>query len=206
MPYSRIIFDFDGTLVDTLAHSIAAFQRIAPRFRLNLDFDLATARSLPTRELFKRMGVRFWTLPRLVRAFQDEVAFEADRWKLFPGIADELHRLTHRGCQLGILSSNREESIRTCLRSNGVEDRFAFIVGYPRFFGKARALRRILKDHRIAPDSALYIGDETRDIQAAHRTRIASAAVIWGFHTEELLSELQPRFLLRNPTELQQFP
>jgi phosphoglycolate phosphatase len=200
--YSHVIFDFDGTLVDSLANSIAAFQRIAPRFHLKLDLDLATARTLPTKDLFKRMGVHFWTLPRIIRAFQEEAAHDAPSLKLFPGIADTLAGFRARGVRLGILSSNREDAIRACLRANAVEDRFDFVVGYPKLFGKAKALRRILKAERIDRDALLYVGDEDRDVRAARKAKVASAAVTWGFHAEGLLAAAEPRYLVRSPGEL----
>jgi phosphoglycolate phosphatase len=200
--YRHVVFDFDGTLVDSLANSIAAFQRIAPRFHLTLDFDLATARTIPTRELFKRMGVSFWKLPRIVRAFQEEAAKDAPRLRLFPGVANALDALAARDCRLGILSSNREDAIRDCLRANGVEARFDFIVGYPKLFGKAKALRRILKAGRIDRDAFLYVGDEARDVQAAKKAKVSSAAVTWGFHAEPLLVAAAPDFLFRSPTDL----
>lgn len=204
MPYRHVVFDFDGTLVDSLAHSIAVFRRIAPRFKLNLDLDLETARTMPTKELFKHMGVRFWVLPRLVRAFQAEAALDAEKLKLFAGVPEMLAVLAGRGCRLGILSSNREDAIRACLRANGVEQHFAFVVGYPRLFGKAKALRRIMRAERIGRDELLYVGDESRDVQAANRARVAAAAVTWGFHAEALLTAMGPKYVVRTPGELAQ--
>lgn len=203
--FPHVVFDFDGTLVDSLEHSIAVFQQIAPRFRLKLDLDLATARTIPTRELFKRMGIGFWKLPRIIRAFQEETAKDAHNLKLFPGIVEAISTLVAHGSRLGILSSNREDAIRACLRANGIEEHFAFVVGYPRLFGKAKALRRILRNEGIARDEVLYVGDEARDVLAAKRARVTAAAVTWGFHAESLLREAEPQFLLQRPEELGRF-
>jgi phosphoglycolate phosphatase len=71
--------------------------------------------------------------------------------------------------RLGVLSSNREDNIRRCLRANGTEGHFAFAVGYPRLFGKAKALRRILRAERVGGPDVLYVGDEVRDVEAAER-------------------------------------
>jgi phosphoglycolate phosphatase len=202
MPYPWIVFDFDGTLVDSLAHSIDVFRRIAPQFKLKLDLDLDTARTMPTRQLFKQMGVSFWRLPRLIRTFQEEASHDAEKLALFAGVAATLEAFTVRGTRLGILSSNREDAIRRCLRTHGIEDRFSFVVGYPKLFGKAKALRRILKAERIDRSQLLYVGDEVRDIEAARKAKVASAAVTWGFHAEALLASAQPTHVIRNPDEL----
>ena len=80
-----------------------------------------TARSMPTRKLLRQLGIRFWRLPRMVRAFQAAMAEHAGDLQLHDGITGMLRGLSARGHRLGILSSNREDVIRTCLRANGVE-------------------------------------------------------------------------------------
>src|SRR5262249_24372982 len=71
--------------------------------------------------------------------------------------------------RLGILSSNSEDNIRRCLVANGVEQHFAFVVGYPRLFGKGKALRRILRAEKLDRSAVLYVGDEGRGVEAAQR-------------------------------------
>ena len=56
-----------------------------------------------------------------------------------------LEQIGRSGCRMGIVSSNAEDNIRTCLRANGAEPWFEFVVGYPRLLGKQRGLRRILR-------------------------------------------------------------
>jgi phosphoglycolate phosphatase len=202
MTYRHVIFDFDGTLADSWAAAVAIFARLAPRFRLTPLADPEAARTTPTRQLLKQMGVSFWTLPRLVRAFYEEAAGEADGLRLFDGLPATLAELAGRGHTLGVLSSNREDIIRRCLSANGVEDHFAFVVGYPKLFGKAKALRRILKAERADRGGVLYVGDEVRDMEAAAKARVAAAAVTWGFHAESLLAAARPTYLVRTPAEL----
>lgn len=202
MRYPLIVFDFDGTLVDSLEASVAIFQRLAPQLGLTAPMDLESARGTPTRQLFRDMGLSFWKLPRVVRTFQNAAAEEAENLKLFTGMQEVLAALVARGHRLGVLSSNREDTIRRCLRTNTAEDHFAFVHGYPRLFGKGRLLRRILRQEQVEAGNVLYVGDEQRDVEAARKARVAVAAVTWGFHTEALLTSAAPTFLLRDPGEL----
>ncbi|MGL6096548.1 MAG: HAD-IA family hydrolase [Fimbriiglobus sp.] len=202
MPYRLIVFDFDGTLADSLARAVAAFNRLAPRLGLKPVADVETARATPTRQLLRQLGIRFWRLPKVVRAFRDEVAAESAELRLHPGISDALAELAGRGYRLGVLSSNREDNIRNCLRANGAEGHFAFVVGYPKLFGKAKALRKILKTERLDRADVLFVGDELRDIEAGRRARVATAAVTWGFHAEKLLAASGAPFVLRRPADL----
>ena len=197
-----VVWDFDGTLADSLAASLAIFNRIAPELGFRPLTDLAAARLTPTRELLRRQGIRFWRLPRVIRRFQAEAAGEAGTPKLVPGLADVLAALAGRGPRLGVLSSNREDAIRRCLAANGVEQHFAFVVGYPKLFGKGKALRRILRAERRAAADVLYVGDEVRDVEAARKAGVAAAAVTWGFHAEPVLRAARPDFVVTQPAEL----
>ena len=73
MRFPQIVFDFDGTLADSLAVSRHHLSEDGPdsescdRSRI-----LETARGLTSRQLLKQMGVRLWQLPRVVRAFRAE--------------------------------------------------------------------------------------------------------------------------------------
>jgi phosphoglycolate phosphatase len=199
MRYPLVVFDFDGTLADSLDRSLALFNDLAPKLGLRPLTDLEAARRTPTKTLLKQMGVRFWRLPRVVRAFQDAAADHADELPLHAGVADLLRELHAGGHRLGVLSSNREATIRTCLRRHGVEHLFAFVVGYPKLFGKAKALRKILRHETCGRDGLLFVGDELRDLDAGRKAGVATAAVTWGFQAVELLEAAGPTAVVRTP-------
>jgi len=76
------------------------------------------------------------------------------------------------------------------------------VVGYPRLFGKGKALKRILRAEKLERADVLYVGDEVRDIEAAQRAGVKCAAVTWGFHAADLLRTANPDFVLETPGEL----
>ncbi len=167
MPFKLVVFDFDGTLVDSLLTALDIFNRFAAKYRYKPIENPEAVRSMTTRQFMKHHGISLWRLPRLVRKFHAAVAGEAEKLKLYPGLVEVLAGLQESGTRLGILSSNKEDNIRRCLRVNGAEEFFAFVVGYPKLFGKGRALRRIVRAERIARGDVLYVGDELRDMEAA---------------------------------------
>ena len=202
MSFRLVVWDFDGTLADSLAASVDLFNRLAPEMGFRPITDPVAARALTTRQFLKLHGISMWRLPKLVRRFQAAAADHADQLSLFPGLPPVLRELRSRGSRLGILSSNREDNIRRCLRANGVEDEFAFVVGYPKLFGKGKALRRILKAERVPPEDVLYVGDEVRDVEASRKARVAVAAVTWGFHAEALLRDNGADHVVTDPRQL----
>ena len=61
-------------------------------------------------------------------------------------------------------------------------------------------MRRIVRAEKGR--TVLYVGDETRDVEAAMAAGVDAAAVTWGFQTEALLRSANPRFVLSAPREL----
>ena len=202
MAFKLVVWDFDGTLADSLPTSVGIFNRLAPEMGFKPLDDVDAARRMTTRQLMRLHGISLWRLPRLVRRYQAAVAEEADRLKLVAGLPAALTSIAGTGVRLGILSSNREDNIRRCLRANGAEQHFAFVVGYPRLFGKGKALKRIIRAERLTRSDVLYIGDELRDVEAAKKAGVKVAAVTWGFHTAELLRTGTPDYVVGDASEL----
>ena len=69
-------------------------------------------------------------------------------------------------------------------------------------FGKERVLRQIIRKNQLNPAQVIYVGDETRDVEAARKTAIRVIAVGWGFNTSQALARHQPDFLIQRPGEL----
>ncbi|MFO0824260.1 MAG: HAD-IA family hydrolase [Gemmataceae bacterium] len=202
MSFKLVIFDFDGTLANSLPTAVGIFNRIAAELGYKQIVDVATVRAMPTRQFLRHHGISLWRLPRLVRRYHLAAAEEADKLKLFPGLSESLHAIRSQGVRLGVLSSNKEDNIRRCLRANGVEDLFSFVVGYPKLFGKGKALRRILRTERLEKSDVLYVGDEVRDVEAARKAGIAVVAATWGFHAESILRDSRPDHLIAEPAQL----
>ncbi|MBA4064137.1 MAG: carotenoid oxygenase [Isosphaera sp.] len=202
MPYRLVVFDFDGTLADSLPATVEIFNRLAADLGHRPVEDVAAARAMTTRQFLRHHRISLWRLPRLVRRFHAAAAERADHLRLFPGLPDALAALRAGGARLGILSSNREDTIRRCLRANGVEGLFGFVVGYPKLFGKGKALRRLVRAERVPAAEVVYVGDEVRDVEAARKAGVAAAAVTWGFHADGILRDSRPDLVVAAAGEL----
>jgi phosphoglycolate phosphatase len=202
MRYQLIVWDFDGTLADTRALALATYNDLAGRLGFLQVEDPASVRHLGTLAFLRQHRIPLYRLPRLVKDYLAATRGQMDAVRLFGGLPDVLHSLKASGCRLGVLSSNSADNIRSCLRANTVEDVFDFVVGYPRLFGKATALRRLLKQEKVEPQHFLYIGDELRDVEAAKRAGVDSAAAAWGFQSLDVLRQEGPTFLWSSPGDV----
>ncbi len=202
MRYSIILWDFDGTLADTLPGLLRIFNDLAPDFGLETIEDVQVLRDTPPTDLLRERGIRWWKMIRLRNAIVRRQKGQIESIRLFPGIHDMLERLHASGYRMGVVSSNSEANIRRCLQSCDAESWFEHIVGSWQPLGKHRSLRRVLRRTRVPSHQALYVGDEVRDILAARRAGMDAAAVTWGSNTRQLLAQYSPDELVDSPSQL----
>jgi len=198
-----IIFDFDGTLADTLGALLRISNRLAPEFGYPhiSDEQLENLKYLSSWEIIKLSKVALWKLPFLLKRVKEEFPGEVRNVKLFPGVIELLNTLKLQGYRLGIVSSNAEANIRSLLSQNQIEHLFDFVTTAATF-GKGKAIGRQIKQYRCLKSDVIYIGDEIRDIQAARSIEIRIVAVGWGFNAPTALMARQPDLLITKPLAL----
>jgi phosphoglycolate phosphatase len=199
-----VIFDFDGTIADSFSIGLRIGNQLAAEFGFK-PITLATIdrwQHLSSKDILREIGVPFYRLPKIIRRFKADMSREIPALKPFDGMETTLRDLRNQGCRLGIVSSNSEENVRSFLAAQGMTHLFEFVISCPRLMGKDKALKRILKKQNIQPETVLYVGDETRDIDAAKRSHVRSAAVSWGFNSLQALAQHHPDFILTEPADL----
>ena len=204
MTVKVIIFDFDGTIADTLDAVVSITNRLAGDFgykQTSLE-ELAILRNLNSRQIIKHSGVSIFKIPFLIRKVLSELNNEIQVLSAFPGIKEALIELKNQGNRLGIITSNSKENVTAFLNKNGLQELFDFIYSGATIFGKSKVINRVLKSENLKSEEVIYVGDETRDIEAAKRTQIKAIAVSWGFNSKQVLAEYNPDFLIHQPNEL----
>lgn len=199
-----IIFDFDGTLADTVEAGVAVINSLAKKygFRPVLKEDRDSYRDLPSREILKKVGLSLWKLPFLARDVRKKFAADIASQKLYPGILEAARSLKKQGYHLAILTTNSEANITAFIARNNLGDLFDFVHAESGFFSKGRRLKKLIKKHGIGASLAAYVGDETRDVDAAREAGIKSVAVTWGVNSRQVLLEHHPDLIIGKPADL----
>ncbi|MCX7868632.1 MAG: HAD-IA family hydrolase [Terrimicrobiaceae bacterium] len=192
-----LIFDFDGTIGDTFEAGFEILNSLAREFgfRELAREDLPLARDMRTRELMKFLGLRSSQLPKLARRGTEELAARIHSVEPLSGIPEVLRELHGRGFRLGIVTSNSEANVRAFLIRHQLE-LFDFVRPSSKLLGKARKAAGF-KRHEV-----LFIGDETRDIEACRKAGVRVAAAAWGYNSARALQKLEPDFFLERPADL----
>jgi phosphoglycolate phosphatase len=204
---NTVIFDFDGTLVDSFGISMRLSNMLAPQygFRTVRDSEVPTLKKLPLPELFRHLELPLYKLPLILAKARREMGQEIEAIQMFEGIGQMLDRLRAAGIHLGIVTSNSLSNVQACLTRNDVIEKFDFIHAAKNLFGKHRALRNLIKKRTLSNESVIYVGDESRDIEASRKVNIPVIAVSWGFQDRERLRDMAPDFLADIPADIDNF-
>lgn len=193
MRYKLAIFDFDGTLADSLPWAAAVvnefadqygFQRIDPN-------DHEQLRNYEAKQLMQHLGVKMWKVPQMAIHVRRRMSEEIERIPMFPGVGEMLRQLVQAGMILAVVSSNSEANVRRVIGPQNAALIREFDCGAA-VFGKASKLKAVFRRCQVESGQAILIGDEIRDAVAARKVKMAFGAVAWGYTNPEALRAQQP--------------
>jgi phosphoglycolate phosphatase len=202
-PPRAVLFDFDGTIGDTFEAGYEILNKLAGEFgfRPLRREDLPRARNMRTRELMAFLGIPTTKLTRISRRGTQELAERIHTIQPLPGTADAIRRLAAHGLTLGIITSNSEANVHAFLANHNLEH-FSLVRSSSKLLGKAREIRAALTQFQMHPREVLFVGDETRDIEACKKVGVPIAAATWGYNSRLALEALEPDFMISRPDEL----
>ncbi len=211
MPYQAILFDLDGTLLDTLEDLADSVNRVLSQrgfSRHKLDsyrrFIGDGAAMLITRALPEdKRNVE------IIRICLDAFLEDYGRsWNLktkpYKGIPELLDSLTVRGLKMAVLSNKPHDFAKTCVKQLLPNWQFEVVLGQrdnvPPKPDPAGALE-IAEWLKLSPSDFLYLGDSAVDMKAAVAASMFPVGVTWGFRTAEELRKGGCRVLIDRPLQ-----
>ncbi|KOP23444.1 carotenoid oxygenase [Hapalosiphon sp. MRB220] len=204
MTQKVVIFDFDGTIADTVDALVTIANRLAEKFgyvQITPE-ELALLRNLTSREIISYSGISVFRIPFLVKKVKGELKRKIPELKPIVGMKEALIDLKNAGHHLGIITSNSKDNVTEFLKVNELENLFEFIYSGITIFGKTTIINNVLKQKQLKVEEVIYVGDETRDIEASKKSNIKVVAVTWGFNSPEVLAKQKPNYLIHHPSEL----
>jgi len=203
VPYRLVIFDFDGTLADSFPWFAATLNDVAARWRFK---SVATdeeelLRGMSAREIMVHLGVPAWKAPLVAADMRRRMSAEIHHIRRFDGADRMLSHLHAAGITLGLATSNRADNVRRVLGARNLR-LFRYLETGATIHGKAARLGRVLRRAGAPAARALYIGDEIRDIEAAHAAGIQVGCVAWGYNRLEALRAAGPDLVFERMDEI----
>lgn len=212
-PPSAVLFDLDGTLLNSLADMACSMNAALLRFgfpphaegdyRLLIGDGVETLarRALPAAH---REEEPIWK--SLVAAMREEYAARwHERTAPYAGISELLSELATRGLQLAVLSNKPDDFAKTQISHFFPSIPFAAVYGVRPGVPKKpdpTPAELIAQELQIPPEFWLYLGDSNTDMLTANRAGMVACGALWGFRTEAELRESGAAHILAEPGEL----
>ncbi len=205
MKKSLLIFDFDGTIADTLVVALTILNELGQDFGLpHVDRDqFIELKQKTVPELVQLSGLSWFQVPRFLKKARNRFKAHLQDVTPIPGMPEMLESLARSGFRMGILTSNSKEGVTAFLKEHNLEY-FEFIHAPDSLFGKAKVIRKILSHEALCAEEVVMVGDELRDLEAAQKAGIDSIGVTWGFNTPEVLQKGEPTHMVDEPAALQE--
>ena len=194
--YDLVVFDFDGTLADSLTWFRTALGDVAEHHGLDpiCDEKAESLRGLAPKAILDELNIPTWKVPFIAADVRKRAAENIDQITLYDGITQMLREIDDAGIEIAMVSSNGEEAVRAVL---GLEnsDRVSQFACGAAIFGKSQVFKKVIRKAKTRAERTLCIGDEVRDIEAARETGAGCAAVTWGFATSQILEASKPDYI-----------
>lgn len=205
-----IVFDLDGTLIDSLGLILASYRHT---------MQTHLGRSLPDELWVRGMGTPLAVqmlefagdeeeADAMVGTYQDHNLANHDRLvRSYPGVRQAVGELRERGATLAIATSKRAEATRLGLESCGFPATwFAAIVTADDVERPKPDPEPVLRALELAgeadPSRAVYVGDSVHDMRAGRAAGVTTVAVLWGPNSRDTLAPTEPDLWVETPTDL----
>jgi len=200
-----IIFDFDGTIADTIPVMRTIAQQIADEGSYGLKLTeehWAWVRDHRLTEIPAKFGVPLYKVPGLILRGRELIRKQIVAVPLCKGVGEMIDTLKKNGYQCGILSSSKRDMIQEFLLMHQMVDEFGFVHSELNLFGKDKALISLMKQNHFPLTETVYVGDEVRDYEACQKIGLDCISVTWGLNSRRALEEARSKTIVDTPTEL----
>lgn len=207
--FDLIIFDWDGTLIDSIDWIVNCLQYAAEQCGRPIP-EAQAAKDVIGLSITSACGKLFPTADeemraRLVACYQQAfLSREIGQEDLFPGVYAMLVELKQAGYQLAVATGKTRVGLQRAMRATNTEELFCVTRCSDETASKPdpKMLHEIMSHTKVPNGRSLMVGDSVHDLQMAMNAQISSIAVSCGAHPEDILKQYSPLMCLQQPAEL----
>lgn len=207
MKYKTLLFDLDGTIVDTNESIISSFLHTLEKFYPG-KYKREDLVPHMGKTLYEQLAI-FGTeeeVEEMAKTYREHnYLYHDEMVKEFPYVKEVLQQLKSLGATLGVVTTKRRETALMGIKLMGAEDLMSTLVAYedtklhkPNPDPVLLAMDQLNAD----PATTLMVGDSQYDLQAAQKAGITSIGVAWSVKGPEFLKQFDPNYILDDMREL----
>lgn len=209
--YALIVFDWDGTLIDSAATIVECIQSAARDLGLpvpgrerashviGLGLKDALHHAVPSLKPDR--------YPEFAERYRDHFVAREDAMQLFPGVRELLERLSRRGYRLAIATGKTRRGLDRAVLASGLASHFSAsrCADETRSKPNPAMLIELMRELATGAPHSLMIGDTTHDLEMAHNAGVDALAVTYGAHPAAALQALAPQRCVASVSELERW-
>lgn len=208
MNFKGILFDFDGTILDTSGLIIASLQHVA-KVHCGKVLSEADLRPILGRTMRDTMQVLApgWPQEPLIATYRAHQIANEDRISIFPTVEETLMALNAVGIRMAIVTSRRRETAICALERFGIEKYFSVVVGAhqcKKHKPDPEPLYMALDALQLTSAECVMVGDSPADLAGGHNAGMKSAVVRWSYMDWACLREEKPEYVLEYMADLKE--
>lgn len=213
MKFTNIIFDFDGTLIDSRPGVVKSFKKVANEL---------LSKEINDQEITRLIGKPLAQIISVLLEIEDKNIINkgSELFRkyynnnglyenmIYPGIKEMSEFLKEQSCQLFVVSNKIESFMNKILTQHDINKYFVSSIGTNGSdlkSKKAEYVKSILVNYQLEKNQTVIIGDTESDIIAGKENLIYCIGVTWGYGKEKDLVEAGADKICRSPQELKKF-
>ena len=210
MKYKAVIFDLDGTLLDTLEDLADSVNHVLKEagYPARTIEEVRAFVGNGIRKLIERSVPENTTIESVNSVHQNFITYYGEhcmeKTRPYDGIMEMLSTLQNAGCKIAVVSNKADYAVQIlCDKyfNNIFDTALGEQTGTPKK-PAPDAVYKVLNTLKISPSESVYVGDSDVDIQTARNSNMDEIIVDWGFRDREYLKEQGAKVLISNPGEL----
>lgn len=210
MPFRTVLFDLDGTLIDSIRLILDSYHHTLAVHGLpgRTDAEWLAGIGTPLWVQFQKWSADPQQLDQLIATYREYNLAHHDAMVVaYPGVVEMMGVIHRAGLRTGLVTSKNRAGAQRGLRRIGLEHAIDLIVGadevtHPK--PHPEPVRIALERLAEVPERAIYIGDSVHDMESGRAAGVTTGAVLWGPFGREDLEATSPDHWLERPTDVLQ--
>jgi len=207
-PIRTVLFDLDGTLLDSIALILAGFHEMMTVHKGAVPPDIVWTRGIGTplvTQIAELADDAEQAEAMRVTYAHYNVSNHERLARAYPGVVDVVRTLQRSGVALGIVTSKKRRGAFRGLDTMGITDAFGAIVGVDDVSHAKPHPRPVLQAIELLdadPSTTVFIGDSDHDMASGRAAGVRTGAVLWGPFDRDTLARHEPTWWFEDPSQL----